>query len=183
MARGDHLFYYRAGTVYSHHGIDCGDGSVIHFESSVWQKLGSMAQPESSLRAPRVVRARHDQFALGADVLVRTYEAFHDPEQVILRAESRLGCTDYDLWGNNCEHFAVWCKTGLAHSTQVAALEQAREAFWQASPASLLMLRLARGLPGHWRGVAYTGAAAMAGTACVATYLRHRHDHQLRRLS
>ena len=42
---------------------------------------------------------------------------------VIARAQSRLGETNYRLFFNNCEHFALWCKTGLAQSQQTA--------FWQ----------------------------------------------------
>jgi hypothetical protein len=38
---------------------------------------------------------------------------------VIQRAKSRLGETKYDLFFNNCEHFATWCKTGLHDSEQV----------------------------------------------------------------
>ena len=37
MDKGDHIFVYRRG--YSHHGIDCGDGTVIHYESNAWMKL------------------------------------------------------------------------------------------------------------------------------------------------
>ncbi|MEM9150140.1 MAG: lecithin retinol acyltransferase family protein, partial [Cyanobacteria bacterium P01_F01_bin.3] len=33
MARGDQVYVYRdvIGVPYEHHGIDCGDGSVIHY--------------------------------------------------------------------------------------------------------------------------------------------------------
>jgi len=35
------------------------------------------------------------------------------------RAKSRLGERAYNLLLNNCEHFAIWCKTGKSESTQV----------------------------------------------------------------
>jgi|HubBroStandDraft_6_1064221.scaffolds.fasta_scaffold362634_1 hypothetical protein len=36
------------------------------------------------------------------------------------RAESMIGhCYAYSLLGNNCEHFANWCRTGVAFSQQV----------------------------------------------------------------
>ena len=30
-----------------------------------------------------------------------------------------MGRHDYNVLFNNCEHFAVWCKTGLKESQQV----------------------------------------------------------------
>ena len=39
--------------------------------------------------------------------------------EVVSRAESRLGENGYNLFGNNCEHFAHWCKTGRHRSAQV----------------------------------------------------------------
>ena len=40
-------------------------------------------------------------------------------KSVITRAISRLGESGYDLFENNCEHFAHWCKTGKTVSGQV----------------------------------------------------------------
>ncbi|GFO35150.1 Nc domain protein [Plakobranchus ocellatus] len=31
----------------------------------------------------------------------------------------KLGPVDYDLFSNNCEHFATWCRYGKGESTQV----------------------------------------------------------------
>lgn len=30
-----------------------------------------------------------------------------------------IGKGDYNLFNHNCEHFAIWCKTGLNESTQL----------------------------------------------------------------
>lgn len=43
----------------------------------------------------------------------------YSPEETIKRAKSRLGENKYSLIWNNCEHFAIWCKTGLEESKQV----------------------------------------------------------------
>ena len=40
-------------------------------------------------------------------------------EETVERARSRLGEGGYNLALNNCEHFAVWCKTGVKDSSQV----------------------------------------------------------------
>ena len=113
MARGDHLFFYRAGSAYSHHGICCGDGTVIHYESTLWMKLvAPYDRPDQPV--PTIKRVPLAEFSRGAAVYMRRYRTCDDPERVIARATSRLGEADYDLFENNCEHFAVWCKTGRA---------------------------------------------------------------------
>ena len=49
----------------------------------------------------------------------------YTPEETVARAKSVIGANehsferDYHLLFNNCEHFAVWCKTGLHKSYQV----------------------------------------------------------------
>ena len=40
-------------------------------------------------------------------------------EETVNRARSKLGEGGYNLVLNNCEHFAVWCKTGVKDSSQV----------------------------------------------------------------
>lgn len=40
-------------------------------------------------------------------------------DETVSRARSKLGQGGYNLALNNCEHFAVWCKTGVKDSSQV----------------------------------------------------------------
>ena len=40
-------------------------------------------------------------------------------DETVRRARGELGKEGYNLVCNNCEHFAVWCKTGLKESSQV----------------------------------------------------------------
>lgn len=109
MARSDQIYVMRplAGIqgVYQHHGIDYGDGTVIHY-----RKLGEDAQIE---------RTSLETFSWG-NPIQRVYYAAADPAEVVItRAESRLGERQYDLFFNNCEHFATWCKTGRRESAQL----------------------------------------------------------------
>lgn len=176
MQRGDHLFYYRAGGVYSHHGIACGDGTVIHYESSAWLKLAGLL---ASGISPQVRRVSLDAFSLGAALSVRAY-AWEDPvARVLERAESRLGEAAYHLTENNCEHFAVWCKTGETLSTQASAHQRARRLAMRGAPLGLLLVRSARWMPGPYRGLAYAGALAAAGGAYAGAYLACRY-HDMR---
>ncbi|MDD2402031.1 MAG: lecithin retinol acyltransferase family protein [Clostridia bacterium] len=43
----------------------------------------------------------------------------YSPEETVQRAESRLYEEEYNLFTNNCEHFAIWCKTGISKSYQI----------------------------------------------------------------
>lgn len=54
------------------------------------------------------------------DLHVVRYHTDHaTPEVAISRALSRLGERAYNLYGNNCDHFATWCSTGSASSPQM----------------------------------------------------------------
>ncbi|MCA1993005.1 MAG: lecithin retinol acyltransferase family protein [Coleofasciculus sp. S288] len=101
MAQGDHI-YIDYG-FYSHHGIDCGDGTVIHF----------------SKKKGRVSQDTIHSFACGNRIYTKQGKHRYSPEQVVQRAKSKLGETEYNLGLNNCEHFATWCHSGQHHSKQV----------------------------------------------------------------
>lgn len=111
MARGDQIYVYREFLtlqgVYEHHGIDCGDGTVIHY-----RKFENYA---------RIERTSLFTFARNQKILLKQYLSgfCFIADDVIKRAESRLGEKNYNLLFNNCEHFATWCKTGLSDSKQV----------------------------------------------------------------
>jgi hypothetical protein len=40
------------------------------------------------------------------------------PDEILARAASRRGEDLFDIGFNNCEHFATWCRSGSAYSTQ-----------------------------------------------------------------
>jgi hypothetical protein len=108
MARGDQIYVMREFMnlpgVYEHHGIDCGDGTVIHYRKT------DIAQ---------ISRTSMEQFAKGQPVFTKSYTVCYIPDVVLQRAESRLGETAYNLTTNNCEHFATWCKIGVNESAQL----------------------------------------------------------------
>lgn len=109
MARGDHVFVHRTG--YTHHGIDLGDGTVMHYTGEVGQKTNA------AVRLTPI-----EEFANGADVHVQPYGRCDSIDVTLERARGRLGETKYHLAFNNCEHFARWCKTGDHRSAQVDGL-------------------------------------------------------------
>jgi len=115
MAAGDRVRVERrlAGSTvrYMHHGIDAGDGTVVH------------ARPDD-FRNPwgggRVDRSSLAEFAGGGLVLVTTEPpARHLPAEVVARALAHVGRSGYCPVVDNCEHFASWCATGERVSRQV----------------------------------------------------------------
>ena len=109
MALGDQIYVHRElfnfEGIYQHHGIDCGDGSVIHYRKP----------------SEIVERTSLEIFARGNPLYVINYPAgyYFIADVVVRRAESRLGEHQYNLLFNNCEHFATWCKTGISDSKQI----------------------------------------------------------------
>jgi hypothetical protein len=113
MARGDQIYVMRplAGFdgVYQHHGIDCGDGTVIHYYKGEGE--------------PVVRQTTYETFARGNPVYTKDQPVAYVADRVIERAQSRFGERRYNLLTNNCEHFATWCKTGRSESAQLLGVD------------------------------------------------------------
>lgn len=109
---GAHLVTDRA--LYRHHGIYVGAGRVIHY--------GGFA---AGLRRRPVEDVPLEQFGRGRGIRIRGGVALFGREQIVERARSRLGESDYRLLSNNCEHFSEWCLHGRSRSHQVEALRGA----------------------------------------------------------
>ena len=129
---GDHIYSYRRGVFYSHHGIYIGERGmeVIHF-SNVQGKNKSSAT---------ICSCTLEEFADGNKIRLVAYNV-HSVEKALKRGESShtRKCKpaskviktakhyynnpqkwkDYSLHGNNCESFAVFCKTGKHFSSQI----------------------------------------------------------------
>jgi hypothetical protein len=177
MARGDHIFVYSLG--YSHHGIDCGDGRVVHFDYGPGRKLTSALRAET----PRVSEVSLDQFARGRPVNVRQYRVCDSAHVVIARARLRIGEQCYNVFKNNCEHFAVWCKTGQHQSTQVEAIVEALRPLPREVGLAAVLVRSSRYLPRPARMWTYAVAAAVTAGAFAGRYLENRWRNYLRRES
>ena len=144
--------------LYKHYGIYIGHGRVIHFApdakdvtciheapmaefldgaSSYFvcvfpEKYGRPKEYEMAARSFQApsVQLLSRLFQL-VDVLVKSASyKLYSPADTVRRARSRIGEKGYNPMLKNCEHFALWCKTGLSESHQVEdllqVLEQAR---------------------------------------------------------
>ncbi len=108
MAKGDHIFI--EGHLYDHHGIDCGDDTVIHYSGSIKGGAG------------RIVRDSKSRFAQGKQIRIKNYEYKHSATEIVNRAERRLKQSHtegYNIVFNNCEQFAYDCTIGKADSLQL----------------------------------------------------------------
>ncbi len=130
--------------LYDHYAVYLGDGQVIHYagdqndfsrdivihkaDISEFLKTENnyfVLYFEGKRYAPKKIFRNSNLFVKDEVYLNQLiyegnseFELF-SPSETIARAESRLGETAYNLVTNNCEHFALWCKTGLSTSFQV----------------------------------------------------------------
>jgi len=98
-----------------HYGVYAGKGRVIHHagENSIFD--ANIGIREISLM----------QFAKDKKFVVVQFVENHaesknlSREEAVRHVRSRMGERSYNLIFNNCEHFALWCKTGKSKSIQV----------------------------------------------------------------
>jgi hypothetical protein len=106
--RGDHVRVWRPLPGFWHHGVYVGDASLIHYSGEVGRK-----------RDASICRVSGSEFLSGTDGEVVPHDRSFTPNDVVARAETRLGETGYHVVFRNCEHFANWCKEGDARSEHV----------------------------------------------------------------
>ncbi len=140
MARGDHIRARRFG--YWHHGIDCGDGTVIHYEGEVFRA-----------KFAKIRRVTMREFARNGDVRTVAESFTYDPDTVVGRAESRLGESGYCAFANNCEHFARWCATGICESRQVDRILAVASGIAVATAGAVATLIVAKAIGGRRRRI------------------------------
>ena len=142
---GDVVGVHRMDGLYDHYGIYTGNGGMIHYAdpSGDWGKnivvhrttLKDFKEASESLFVIDFDKfVKKHGFSIfdiitpkgidGAKLLTAmlrssNYYHLYTPKETVQRAESRLGEKKYNIATNNCEHFAIWCKTGVSESTQV----------------------------------------------------------------
>lgn len=127
--------------LYKHYGVYVEGGNVIHYtgangpddfngivrETSIDEFLNGADRfticrfPDKPERYDSSYDKKHIIFSIWQEIKnfrLRDYHLYSGDETV-RRARSKLGEGGYNLAMNNCEHFAVWCKTGIKDSSQV----------------------------------------------------------------
>jgi hypothetical protein len=100
-----------------HCGIYEGNNSIIHFAP-----LDSSKTKGDAI----IHRSTLEEFSNGSPYIVIEFppEKCLPPEESIQRACSRLGEKTYNLFLNNCDHFATWCKIGEHRSLQIDLIKK-----------------------------------------------------------
>ena len=132
-AYGEIIYVHRS--VYKHFGIYIGNLNVIHYttiDGSKDSKKAYVLKTDIFDFLGKADRAyclddKDDAFKrlLKEHLEQADYNKLNsfNSEETVQRAEKRLGEHNYDLWLNNCEHFATWCKTGVSFSIQSKLVE------------------------------------------------------------
>lgn len=146
--KGDILAVSRAGGLYSHFAVYCGFGRIIHYAAENRDFGGKICIHEADFSAflqddtsygilnfpdsygrpeQRMVELTG---CLGTAQIPNLRDLWdeiwkspeyhlYSGEETVQRARKKIGETSYNLVLNNCEHFAIWCKTGISQSRQV----------------------------------------------------------------
>ena len=128
LRRGDHIAFHRNAGLYWHHAIveyidfESGEIDVIHYSNTPG---GFIEDNFSSPKTPAKGRVVRDTYKFSK---VKVYRMKHerclDADTVVLTAQNEVGNPEYNAFTNNCEHFAMWCKTGISSSDQVDKAEE-----------------------------------------------------------
>lgn len=126
---------------YEHFGVYIGNDKVIHFAS----KKEGMPKSVNKISLASFVSEQTGTFFLidfdkyfeeapiyemipvlaviAKNMRMSNYKDI-SAKETVRRAKSRLGETGYSLLFNNCEHFAMWCKTGSAECNQLRIADE-----------------------------------------------------------
>ncbi len=96
--------------LYQYYGIYINENEVISYMLNNEIKITSLEEFLDNSKVYYAVELHESND-------VKNYKLF-SAEETIARAKSRLGEKKYDVLKNNCEHFVVWCKTGIMESQQ-----------------------------------------------------------------
>jgi hypothetical protein len=118
--RGDHICVKHKvfRDLVTHHGIYCGDGTVIHFH-------GDKINGNAEIRRDSLENFSHP-FPV-SEILVFERCPWGSADAVVKRAESCLRESGYNLFSNNCEHFASYCMTNKWKSSQAEKLSESSQ--------------------------------------------------------
>lgn len=131
------------GVIYEHYGVYIGNDEVIHFTKSEGKntiiktsmkrfmesnKSNNMyfildCEPKTDyIEYPTInkyIKTHSRGFGSPLPAMVRKPVEIYSPDETVRRAKQYIGEQGYNLIIKNCEHFAIWCKTGLKYSYQV----------------------------------------------------------------
>ena len=123
LQRGDHITFHRISGSYWHHSIveeidtERGEIHVIEYTNT---PSGFLRDNCGYPKSPGIAEVVRQTYLFGeCTVYLMLHESKFDRDDVVRRAQSRLGERKYGPVTNNCEHLAMSCVTGKSSSDQV----------------------------------------------------------------
>lgn len=139
---GDIIGVKRMGGIYEHYAVYIGNDEVIHyagedkdFNNNITIHKAPMKEflrnsekffvldfPDKYGKPTKInssAALEGEMLGLFGNFTKQNDYHLYSPTETVMRAKSRIGENKYNLATKNCEHFAIWCKTGISESHQV----------------------------------------------------------------
>lgn len=122
---GDHVSFYKTDFYYAHHGIVVEVKPnylrLIHYFNTLEHARSALMKGSIYIAAIIESGWTVNLKSTTEDVYLHNYDDIpcFSLEETLQRAYSQLGRRGYSLLGNNCEHWARWCRTGEHYSEQI----------------------------------------------------------------
>ena len=122
---GDHVSFYKTDFYYAHHGIVCEARTdylrVIHYFNTLEHVRTALMKGSVFIAAIIESEWPVNMKSTSEDIYLHHYDNIRcfSNEETLQRAFSQLGRRGYSLLGNNCEHWARWCRADEHYSEQV----------------------------------------------------------------
>lgn len=189
MSKGDHIFVTSMlhGIPFQHHGIDMGDGTVVHLAP---EKGNRVALSDDSGRFC-VRRVSIENFADGKTIQIVRHENPRTVDEIVEFATLQIGRCGYHLLDNNCEHFASLCATGnassrqieISHCTAVSITSALTKGFWALTQRVAIGRATKLAASPHPLTLIADGAEAIALASGCAVGLSSQRTRQVARAS
>lgn len=135
---GDHVVF--SGAVYDHHGIiisKLDDGVTFEIIEATNTISGAVLGVSKFFGGKAEIKSSFKKFDFeGEKICVVVYRHRFSKKETVRRAtgfynnKEESGNYKYDLFDNNCEHFATYCVTGQNVSVQVSKFRLTWTLFW-----------------------------------------------------
>ena len=134
LQKGDHCALHRCGAYWHHFIVEyidhkAGEIHAIEYSNTPKGFCTDNCIPPKECEIAKVVRKIY-KFQ-DEDVYLFKHDNCLDPDDVVSKAQKKVGKGNYNPFTNNCEHFAMWCKTGTSSSDQI---NKAKEMLKNPSP-------------------------------------------------
>jgi hypothetical protein len=122
---GDHISFYKTNLHYAHHSIVCESRTnylrVIHYFNTIENMWTTLTKGSIYIAEVIVSEMPVDMNSKSEDLYLHHYDNIpcFSNEETLQRAFSQLGKRGYSLFGNNCEHWARWCRSDEHYSEQI----------------------------------------------------------------